>query len=92
MFERSGLGWLLRGVRIEPSPPRVRRRLEAAGQRPINNVVDLTNYVLLECGQPLHAFDRRQIADDHIVVRPSGRREKVTTLDGVERTLPPGCC
>jgi len=86
------LGWVIGGIRVEPSPAWLRQRLEQAGQRPINNVVDLTNYILLECGQPLHAFDRRQIAEGRIVVRRAGKGEKVTTLDGLERTLPEGAC
>jgi phenylalanyl-tRNA synthetase beta chain len=86
------LGWVIGGVRIEPSPVWLRRRLEQTGQRPINNVVDLTNYILLECGQPLHAFDRRQIAQGHIVVRAARKGEKVVTLDEVERELPEGAC
>ncbi|MHC4955027.1 MAG: phenylalanine--tRNA ligase subunit beta [Planctomycetota bacterium] len=86
------LGWVIDGIEIAPSPEWMQRRLEAVGQRPINNVVDLTNYIQLECGQPLHAFDLRQIADSHIVVRAAGKNEKVTTLDGMERTLPEGAC
>lgn len=84
------LGWAIGGIRIAPSPEWLSRRIEAAGQRPINNVVDLTNYVMLECGQPIHAFDRRQVAQGHIVVRRARKEERVTTLDGQERTLPPG--
>ncbi|MHC4160543.1 MAG: phenylalanine--tRNA ligase subunit beta, partial [Planctomycetota bacterium] len=86
------LGWVIGGISVEPSPAWLQRRLVDAGQRPINNVVDLTNYILLECGQPLHAFDRRQIADAHIIVRRANAAERVTTLDDVERTLPEGSC
>jgi len=86
------LGWAIGGLRVEPSPAWLQRRLEDAGQRPINNLVDLTNYIQLELGQPLHAFDRRQIVDGRIVVRRSRPDEKVVTLDGTERTLPPDCC
>ncbi|MFB3065082.1 MAG: phenylalanine--tRNA ligase subunit beta, partial [Planctomycetota bacterium] len=82
------LGWVLGGIEVGPSPDWLRRRLELAGQRSINNIVDLTNYILLEYGQPLHAFDRRQIADGHIIVREAFPGEKVVTLDGVERRLP----
>jgi phenylalanyl-tRNA synthetase beta chain len=86
------LGWAIRGVRVGPSPDWLRRRLEQAGQRSLNNVVDLTNFILLECGQPIHAFDRRQIVDGHIIVRASRPGERVTTLDGVERELPERAC
>ena len=86
------LGWIIEGIEIGPSPEWLQRRLEAAGQRPINNVVDLTNYIQLECGQPLHAFDVRQIRDAHIIVRASKPGETVTTLDGVERPLPEAAC
>ncbi len=86
------LGWVIDGIEIAPSPDWLVRRLESVGQRPINNVVDLTNYIQLECGQPLHAFDLRQIADQQIVVRPATAGEKVTTLDGVKRELPEGAC
>ena len=86
------LGWVLEGIRVEPSPDWLQRRLEQAGQRPINNVVDLTNYILLELGQPIHAFDRRQIAGDRIVVRRSREGEPVVTLDGTARKLPADCC
>jgi len=84
------LGWRIGGVRVGPSPDWLRRRLESVGQRPINNVVDLTNYVQLECGQPLHAFDARQVAEGRIVVRRAQPRERVTTLDGQPRDLPEG--
>ncbi len=86
------VGWRIKGIRIEPSPAWLRARLESVGQRAINNIVDLTNYILLECGQPLHAFDHRQIAQGHIVVRRATAGERVATLDGVERTLPDGAC
>ncbi len=86
------LGWAIGGVKVLPSPAWLRRRLEDVGQRSINNVVDLTNFVQLECGQPLHAFDRRRVAKGRIVVRRARAGERVTTLDGVERTLPEGAC
>lgn len=75
------------GCTIGPSPQWLVSRLQALGQRSINNVVDITNYVLLEYGHPLHAFDFRQLAGGKIIVRRSGEGEKFTTLDGQERTL-----
>src|SRR6266496_2492472 len=78
---------LVRGVKIAPSPHWLARRLEAIGQRPINNVADITNYVLHEVGQPLHAFDFAKLIDGRIVVRRAAAGEKLKTLDGVERTL-----
>jgi phenylalanyl-tRNA synthetase beta chain len=78
---------LVRGVKIAPSPDWLVKRLETIGQRPINNVTDVTNYVLHELGQPLHAFDFHQLAGPRIVVRRAAAGEKLKTLDGVERTL-----
>ncbi len=74
-------------VRVGPSPPWLRARLTGAGMRPISNVVDVTNYVMLALGNPLHAFDRTTLAGDQIVVRRATRGEKLRTLDGVEREL-----
>jgi phenylalanyl-tRNA synthetase beta chain len=78
---------LIRGVKIQPSPQWLKDRLEACGVSSINNVVDITNYVMLELGHPLHAFDYDKIRDQRIVVRKSKSGEKTRTLDGVERTL-----
>lgn len=80
-------GRLVRGVKIGPSPDWLAKRLEAIGQRPINNVADVTNYVLHELGQPLHAFDFEKLRGRRIVVRRAAPGEKLKTLDGVERTL-----
>ncbi|MFZ1155988.1 MAG: phenylalanine--tRNA ligase subunit beta, partial [Solirubrobacteraceae bacterium] len=74
-------------VRIAPSPPWLKARLSAAGQRPINNVVDITNYVMLLSSQPLHAFDLDRIAGGRLTVRRAHDGEQVTTLDGQVRTL-----
>jgi phenylalanyl-tRNA synthetase beta chain len=78
---------LVRGVKIGPSPAWLVERLEAIGQRPINNVADITNYVLHELGQPLHAFDLHKLTGRRIVVRRAAGGEKLRTLDGVERSL-----
>jgi phenylalanyl-tRNA synthetase beta chain len=78
---------VVRGVKIGPSPERLVQRLEAIGQRAINNVADITNYVLHELGQPLHAFDLSLLAGHRIIVRRARAGEKIKTLDGVERDL-----
>jgi phenylalanyl-tRNA synthetase beta chain len=78
---------VVRGVTIKPSPDWLVKRLEAIGQRPINNVADITNYVLHEQGQPLHAFDLMKLTEQRIVVRRAAKGEKIKTLDGVEREL-----
>jgi phenylalanyl-tRNA synthetase beta chain len=81
---------VVRGVAVGPSPLWLRRRLTAIGVRPRNNIVDVTNFVLHECGQPLHAFDLDRLRGDRIVVRTAEDEETVTTLDDVERTVPAG--
>jgi len=80
---------VIRGVTIGPSPSWLRARLRAVGLRPISNVVDVTNYVLWELGQPLHAYDYDTVADATIVVRRARTDERFTTLDGQERVLDP---
>lgn len=80
-------GLTIRGVTVRESPEWLRRRLTAIGLRPINNVVDVTNYVLHELGQPLHAFDAAKIAGGRIQVRTMPAGTPFTTLDGIERTL-----
>ena len=78
---------IVRGAKIAPSPAWLTRRLEAIGQRPINNVADITNYVLHELGQPLHAFDLAKLEGQRIVVRRARKGENIRTLDGAERKL-----
>ncbi|MGD8495116.1 MAG: phenylalanine--tRNA ligase subunit beta, partial [Gemmatimonadales bacterium] len=81
------LAAIVRGVKVGPSPDWLRARLRAAGSRPINNVVDATNYVLLELGQPLHAFDLDRLEGPEIRVRAAAEGETLTTLDGTEHEL-----
>lgn len=80
---------LLFGTTVDQGPLWMRLRLLQAGIRAINNIVDITNYVLLECGQPLHAFDRRFLSDNTIIVRRARKNEKMSTLDDIERALTP---
>src|SRR6202171_6058805 len=92
---------VIRGVKIQPSPAWLKNRLEACGVASINNIVDVSNYVMLELGHPLHTFDYDKIRGHSIVVRdanprasgtPNATGEKIKTLDGVERQLDPGIC
>jgi phenylalanyl-tRNA synthetase beta chain len=80
---------VIRGVKIQPSPTWLKERLEAAGTASINNIVDITNYVMLELGNPMHAFDYDKVRDHSIVVRRAKPGEKMTTLDGIERLMDP---
>ncbi len=86
---RFALG-LAEGVRIGPSPQWMQRRLAHAGMRPISNIVDISNYVMLEWGQPTHAFDYAQVQDGQLIIRLAEPGERLTTLDDKERDLTPG--
>lgn len=80
---------VLTGLQPGPSPMWLQKRLRLCGIRPIGNIVDITNYVMLECGHPLHAFDYELLRDHHIVVRRARPGEKMSTLDGIERDITP---
>jgi phenylalanyl-tRNA synthetase beta chain len=83
---------VIRNVKIQPSPKWLKDRLEASGVASISNVVDISNYVMLELGHALHTFDYDKVRDHKIVVRKAKRGEKIRTLDGIERQLDPGIC
>jgi phenylalanyl-tRNA synthetase beta chain len=84
------IGCVIKGVKVGPSPDWLQRRLRACGVRPISNIVDLTNYVLLEYAQPLHAFDLTKLEGSEIHVRRAGEGERLLCLDGIERELNSG--
>jgi phenylalanyl-tRNA synthetase beta chain len=83
---------VIRNVKIQPSPKWLKDRLEASGVASISNVVDVSNYVMLELGHPLHTFDYDKVRDHRIVVRKAKTAEKIRTLDGIERQLEPNLC
>src|SRR5437660_2734926 len=83
---------VIRNVKIQPSPKWLKDRLEASGVASISNVVDISNYVMLELGHPLHTFDYDKVRDHKIVVRAAKPKEKMRTLDGIEREFGPGIC
>jgi phenylalanyl-tRNA synthetase beta chain len=83
---------VMRGVKVQPSPAWLRDRLVAMGQTSINNVVDATNYVMLELGQPMHAYDLDKLSGREIIVRRAAAKEKIKTLDGIDRVLTADMC
>jgi len=86
---RRFAGLVIRGITIKPSPPEVQRRLEAVGLRPISNIVDVTNYVMLATGHPMHAYDLDRLGGKTIIVRAGRAGESLKTIDGERRTITP---
>src|SRR5438132_827803 len=84
---RRFVGCLITGITVAPSPPWMQARLRAAGVRPISNIVDITNYVMLESGQPMHAFDYQRLAGGRLVIRRARDGEEIACLDGKTRRL-----
>lgn len=84
------VGCIIKNVKVGPSPKWLVERLNAIGVRSVNNIVDITNYVLFELGQPLHAFDLDKLGGKRIIVRKAKRGERIITIDGIERILDPG--
>src|SRR5205807_2729329 len=80
-------GMVIRNVTVKDSPYRIQQRLEAVGLRPINNIVDVTNYVMMTLGHPMHAYDLDRIAGQTIIVRRGNAGEKMKTLDGETRSI-----
>ena len=80
---------IVKNVRVKPSPVWMRQRLRLCGVRPINNIVDITNYVMLEYNQPMHAFDYRNVKDNEIIIRQAREGEHIVTLDDIDRALTP---
>ncbi len=81
---------IISDVKIKEASQSLREKIEAVGIRPVNNVVDITNFCLMELGQPMHAFDLDKIKGNKIIIREAGKNEKITTIDGIERKLNPG--
>ena len=84
---RAYYGYTVKGVTVGESPRWMQQRLTECGLRPINSIVDISNYVMLETGQPNHIFDRTRIEKERIIVRQAGKEEKFVTLDEIPRTL-----
>lgn len=94
ILDREGcsryIGTVIKNIRVAPAPEDLQKKLRAVGVRPVNNIVDITNFCLFETGQPMHAFDYDKLAGGCIIVRRARAGEKITTIDGEERVLDPG--